>query len=190
MDKITNVLSDEALLQILKFITLSSNAEPYISDIAPANKSTFSSIKIMDKINEAKEEIKQYASNLVARVKHLEAELVNVRPTLETAEIDVMYYYSLTEDGVGPYQVYLKITENTLLDLGCTEAAPVGLVDNFSSDSSVDAASARCAKILYETKLDIQQNASQAGKGVIVGSDGKLTLGPVNSDLVLGEREW
>ena len=112
------VIKKEALEYILGLIKNISKVSDGINDTDVQTSSTFSSYKIDQLLNKLKEDCNDYSKDLVGSITKLTCQKTTEEPTLTNSEINIIYLYS--SDGNPPFEQYLKISEDQLIDLGST----------------------------------------------------------------------
>lgn len=178
--EVTGAWSQQALYELAKRIILSTQSEPYINDTHITTVSAHSSYKSTTLLSETKDAIIEYADNLFAKAGKLTAELTNSIPTAEEAYENILYYYSISEDGKPPFRMYMKISD-TIVDLGSTEVTLTEIVDNLITEDDEKALSANMGYVLDQKKFDVFQGEENADKVVKVGEDGNLTIAEVEA---------
>ena len=115
------VIKKEALEYILGLIKNISKVSDGINDTDVQTSSTFSSYKIDQLLDKLKEDCNDFTKNLVGSIIKLTCQKTTEEPTLDNSDINVIYLYS--PDGKPPFEQYLKISEDQLIDLGNTNVS-------------------------------------------------------------------
>lgn len=115
------VIKKEALEYILGLIKNISKVSDGINDTDVQTSSTFSSYKIDQLLDKLKEDCNDFTKNLVGSIIKLTCQKTTEEPTLNNSDINVIYLYS--PDGKPPFEQYLKISEDQLIDLGNTNVS-------------------------------------------------------------------
>lgn len=132
-----------------------------IDNINLADDKTFSNIYIKNLIDKCLEDANAEAEKLVGALTHLTCEETAIQPTLDNSEINVIYLYSA--DGNPPYQQFLKISEDKLVDLGSTS---ISLEDYIkAADVAKD----------YATKVELKAVTDKIGTTTLTTTDTTIT---------------
>ena len=115
------VIKKEALEYILGLIKNMSKVSEGINDTDVQTSSTFSSYKIDQLLDKLKEDCNDYTKDLIGSIIKLTCQKTTEEPTLDNSDINVIYLYS--PDGKPPFEQYLKISEDQLIDLGNTNVS-------------------------------------------------------------------
>ena len=115
------VIKKEALEYILGLIKNISKVSDGINDTDVQTSSTFSSYKIDQLLDKLKEDCNDFTKNLIGSIIKLTCQKTTEEPTLDNSDINVIYLYS--PDGNPPFEQYLKISEDQLIDLGNTNVS-------------------------------------------------------------------
>ena len=115
------VIKKEALEYILGLIKNMSKVSEGINDTDVQTSSTFSSYKIDQLLDKLKEDCNDFTKNLIGSIIKLTCQKTTEEPTLDNSDINVIYLYS--PDGNPPFEQYLKISEDQLIDLGNTNVS-------------------------------------------------------------------
>ena len=115
------VIKKEALEYILGLIKNTSKVSEGINDTDVQTSSTFSSYKIDQLLDKLKEDCNDFTKNLIGSIIKLTCQKTTEEPTLDNSDINVIYLYS--PDGNPPFEQYLKISEDQLIDLGNTNVS-------------------------------------------------------------------
>ena len=115
------VIKREALEYILGLIKNISKVSDGINDTDVQTSSTFSSYKIDQLLDKLKEDCNDYTKDLIGSIIKLTCQKTTEEPTLDNSDINVIYLYS--PDGNPPFEQYLKISEDQLIDLGNTNVS-------------------------------------------------------------------
>ena len=115
------VIKKEALEYILGLIKNTSKVSEGINDTDVQTSSTFSSYKIDQLLDKLKEDCNDYTKDLIGSIIKLTCQKTTEEPTLDNSDINVIYLYS--PDGNPPFEQYLKISEDQLIDLGNTNVS-------------------------------------------------------------------
>ena len=155
------VLSKDAIKYLCGLIRDLASVSEGIDNINLADDKTFSHIYIKNLINKCLQDANTEAQKLVGALTHLTCEETTVQPTLDNSEINVIYLYSA--NGNPPYQQFLKISEDKLVDLGSTS---ISLADYIkAADVAKD----------YATKVELKVVTDKIGTTTLTTTDTTIT---------------
>ena len=143
MSKNYKTLSDDAIALLCGLIREVQSVGDAIDDINLGTNCTFSSVRIQHLMDALSEEDRRYAENLVGNLKRLVTEVVDVIPTIDTAQTNTLYLYKDPSDTGNTYEQYMLI-DGTIITLGTTDVN----LDNFYDKQSTDDK--------FATKVDLQ----------------------------------
>ena len=155
------VLSEDAIKYLCGLIRDLASVSEGIDNINLADDKTFSNIYIKNLIDKCLEDANAEAEKLVGALTHLTCEETVIQPTLDNSEINVIYLYSA--DGNPPYQQFLKISEDKLVDLGSTSI----LLEDYIKAADV-------AKD-YATKVELKAVTDKIGTTTLTTTDTTIT---------------
>ena len=154
-------LSEDAIKYLCGLIRDLASISEGIDNINLADDKTFSNIYIKNLINKCLEDANAEAEKLVGALTHLTCEETAIQPTLDNSEINVIYLYSA--NGNPPYQQFLKISEDKLVDLGSTS---ISLEDYIkAADVAKD----------YATKVELKAVTDKIGTTTLTTTDTTIT---------------
>ena len=155
------ILSEDAIKYLCGLIRDLASVSEGIDNINLADDKTFSNIYIKNLIDKCLEDANAEAEKLVGALTHLTCEETAVQPTLDNSEINVIYLYSA--NGNPPYQQFLKISEDKLVDLGSTS---ISLEDYIkAADVAKD----------YATKVELKAVTDKIGTTTLTTTDTTIT---------------
>ena len=155
------ILSEDAIKYLCGLIRDLASVSEGIDNINLADDKTFSNIHIKNLIDKCLEDANAEAEKLVGALTHLTCEETAIQPTLDNSEINVIYLYSA--DGNPPYQQFLKISEDKLVDLGSTS---ISLGDYIkAADVAKD----------YATKVELKAVTDKIGTTTLTTTDTTIT---------------
>ena len=155
------ILSEDAIKYLCGLIRDLASVSEGIDNINLADDKTFSNIYIKNLIDKCLEDANAEAEKLVGALTHLTCEETAIQPTLDNSEINVIYLYSA--DGNSPYQQFLKISEDKLVDLGSTS---ISLEDYIkAADVAKD----------YATKVELKAVTDKIGTTALTTTDTTIT---------------
>ena len=155
------ILSEDAIKYLCGLIRDLASVSEGIDNINLADDKTFSNIYIKNLIDKCLEDANAEAEKLVGALTHLTCEETAIQPTLDNSEINVIYLYSA--DGNPPYQQFLKISEDKLIDLGSTS---ISLEDYIkAADVAKD----------YATKVELKAVTDKIGTTTLTTTDTTIT---------------
>ena len=155
------VLSEDAIKYLCGLIRDLASVSEGIDNINLADDKTFSNIYIKNLIDKCLEDANAEAEKLVGALTHLTCEETAIQPTLDNSEINVIYLYSA--NGNPPYQQFLKISEDKLVDLGSTS---ISLEDYIkAADVAKD----------YATKVELKAVTDKIGTTTLTTTDTTIT---------------
>ena len=155
------ILSEDAIKYLCGLIRDLASVSDGIDNINLADNKTFSNIYIKNLIDKCLEDANAEAEKLVGALTHLTCEETVIQPTLDNSEINVIYLYSA--DGNPPYQQFLKISEDKLVDLGSTS---ISLEDYIkAADVAKD----------YATKVELKAVTDKIGTTTLTTTDTTIT---------------
>ena len=155
------ILSEDAIKYLCGLIRDLASVSEGIDNINLADDKTFSNIYIKNLIDKCLEDANAEAEKLVGALTHLTCEETAIQPTLDNSEINVIYLYSA--DGNPPYQQFLKISEDKLVDLGSTS---ISLEDYIkAADVAKD----------YATKVELKAVTDKIGTTTLTTTDTTIT---------------
>ena len=155
------ILSEDAIKYLCGLIRDLASVSEGIDNINLADDKTFSNIYIKNLINKCLEDANAEAEKLVGALTHLTCEETVIQPTLDNSEINVIYLYSA--NGNPPYQQFLKISEDKLVDLGSTS---ISLEDYIkAADIAKD----------YATKVELKAVIDKIGTTTLTTTDTTIT---------------
>ena len=159
------ILSEDATKYLCGLIRDLASVSEGIDNINLADDKTFSNIYIKNLIDKCLEDANAEAEKLVGALTHLTCEETAIQPTLDNSEINVIYLYSA--NGNPPYQQFLKISEDKLVDLGSTS---ISLEDYIkAADVAKD----------YATKVELKAVTDKIGTTTLTTTDTTIT-GAIN----------
>ena len=155
------ILSEDAIKYLCGLIRDLASVSEGIDNINLADDKTFSNIYIKNLIDKCLEDANAEAEKLVGALTHLTCEETAIQPTLDNSEINVIYLYSA--NGNPPYQQFLKISEDKLIDLGSTS---ISLEDYIKvADVAKD----------YATKVELKAVTDKIGTTTLTTTDTTIT---------------
>ena len=155
------ILSEDAIKYLCGLIRDLASVSEGIDNINLADNKTFSNIYIKNLIDKCLEDANAEAEKLVGALTHLTCEETAIQPTLDNSEINVIYLYSA--NGNPPYQQFLKISEDKLVDLGSTS---ISLEDYIkAADVAKD----------YATKVELKAVTDKIGTTNLTTTDTTIT---------------
>lgn len=155
------ILSEDAIKYLCGLIRDLASVSEGIDNINLADDKTFSNIYIKNLIDKCLEDANAEAEKLVGALTHLTCKETAIQPTLDNSEINVIYLYSA--DGNSPYQQFLKISEDKLVDLGSTS---ISLEDYIkAADIAKD----------YATKAELKAVTDKIGTTALTTTDTTIT---------------
>ena len=155
------ILSEDAIKYLCGLIRDLASVSEGIDNINLADDKTFSNIYIKNLIDKCLEDANAEAEKLVGALTHLTCEETAIQPTLDNSEINVIYLYSA--NGNPPYQQFLKISEDKLVDLGSTS---ISLEDYIkAADVAKD----------YATKIELKAVTDKIGTTTLTTTDTTIT---------------
>ena len=155
------ILSEDAIKYLCGLIRDLASVSEGIDNINLADDKTFSNIYIKNLIDKCLEDANAEAEKLVGALTHLTCEETAIQPTLDNSEINVIYLYSA--NGNPPYQQFLKISEDKLVDLGSTS---ISLEDYIkAADVAKD----------YATKVELKAVTDKIGTTTLTTTDTTIT---------------
>ena len=155
------ILSEDAIKYLCGLIRDLASVSEGIDNINLADDKTFSNIYIKNLIDKCLEDANAEAEKLVGALTHLTCEETAIQPTLDNSEINVIYLYSA--DGNPPYQQFLKISEDKLVDLGSTS---ISLEDYIkAADVAKD----------YTNKVELKAVTDKIGTTTLTTTDTTIT---------------
>ena len=155
------ILSEDSIKYLCGLIRDLASVSEGIDNINLADDKTFSNIYIKNLIDKCLEDANAEAEKLVGALTHLTCEETAIQPTLDNSEINVIYLYSA--NGNPPYQQFLKISEDKLVDLGSTS---ISLEDYIKvADVAKD----------YATKVELKAVTDKIGTTTLTTTDTTIT---------------
>ena len=155
------ILSEDAIKYLCGLIRDLASVSEGIDNLNLADDKTFSNIYIKNLIDKCLEDANAEAEKLVGALTHLTCEETAIQPTLDNSEINVIYLYSA--NGNPPYQQFLKISEDKLVDLGSTS---ISLEDYIkAADVAKD----------YATKVELKAVTDKIGTTTLTTTDTTIT---------------
>ena len=155
------ILSEDAIKYLCGLIRDLASVSEGIDNLNLADNKTFSNIYIKNLIDKCLEDANAEAEKLVGALTHLTCEETAIQPTLDNSEINVIYLYSA--NGNPPYQQFLKISEDKLVDLGSTS---ISLEDYIkAADVAKD----------YATKVELKAVTDKIGTTTLTTTDTTIT---------------
>ena len=147
-------LNEDNVRTILKWINLSASIDEKIDDLNIRSDAVFSSKKVSELAQEVKHSLEQYIQSSINGLTHLKKEIVDVLPSDEDAEENILYLVkdaSVVDDVV--YNQYLLI-DGVLEPLGNTSTD----MSNYYNKDESDAKFALISNL--QTLIDMVGNAS------------------------------
>ena len=155
------ILSEDSIKYLCGLIRDLASVSEGIDNLNLADDKTFSNIYIKNLIDKCLEDANAEAEKLVGALTHLTCEETAIQPTLDNSEINVIYLYSA--NGNPPYQQFLKISEDKLIDLGSTS---ISLEDYIkAADVAKD----------YATKVELKAVTDKIGTTTLTTTDTTIT---------------
>ena len=118
-DKKAVVIDRQGLEYICSCIKLLQSVPELLNDLAPSQKTVYSSYKTTELINALGENLQTYVNTSLGALNNLKKEIVQTVPSVDTAEENTIYL--LKNDGDGGYSQYLLIN-GVVENLGSTTA--------------------------------------------------------------------